>query len=264
MRQTIQRKRSRSHSQPATNRAQFFQKIPEENALHTIGYQVFSNAVVIDDLILTHMHEICDKGLDRSIFNFNEQIGKNDHNRRQAPLRLNNETLQQFDAQIQKLVREKINTALIPSNPVVLHSRANCQAQAAHCDYEPDKAFKSIKSDAHCPLALLVCLQPETTLRVWPNSIKLFTKSESALKHIQPIEGVILQMNPGDVVVFRGDLVHAGSSYARDNVRIHYYLDSDYTPRFANRTWIINLHANEKMKALIQPIHETSQQTLHQ
>ena len=42
-----------------------------------------------------------------------------------------------------------------------------------------------------------------------------------------------------DVLVFRGDVVHAGSWYEQENLRIHAYVDVEGASRRANVTYII-------------------------
>lgn len=47
-------------------------------------------------------------------------------------------------------------------------------------------------------------------------------------------------MNPGDIIIFRGDLIHAGSEYDYDdNLRIHCYYDTKI-PIKHNKTYLIN------------------------
>lgn len=47
---------------------------------------------------------------------------------------------------------------------------------------------------------MIACLEPDTHLTVFPKSIRGDVQLES----------VVLSLNPGDVVFFRCDLVHAG------------------------------------------------------
>jgi hypothetical protein len=63
-----------------------------------------------------------------------------------------------------------------------------------------------------------------------------------------PIVRKTLILQAGDAVLFRGDLVHAGSEYSKANVRLHIYLDSPVVPRDPNRTWIIYKHADPLLR----------------
>ena len=39
-----------------------------------------------------------------------------------------------------------------------------------------------------------------------------------------------MRLDPGDILVFDGDLEHAGAAYTDSNIRLHAYLDvSEYT-----------------------------------
>lgn len=65
------------------------------------------------------------------------------------------------------------------------------------------------------------------------------------------IERLTLNIDCSDIVIFRGDLVHAGSGYENENYRLHAYMDSPKVPRTINRTWLIAKHANDLMKQII-------------
>ena len=80
----------------------------------------------------------------------------------------------------------------------LLVSRPGCQRQHYHTDYDP-AALADV-----APLILLVGLQPGSRLHV---------------------DDGLVEFGPGDVVVLRGDAVHAGAAYRRRNVRLHAYAD---------------------------------------
>ena len=50
-----------------------------------------------------------------------------------------------------------------------------------------------------------------------------------------------IYINKGDVIIFRGDLVHAGAEYYSENVRLHAYIDSVKYKREKNITYIPKL-----------------------
>ena len=80
--------------------------------------------------------------------------------------------------------------------------------------------------DAH--LSMLVSLQDNTKLVVYP-----FDKGG---------EEVPLALNAGDVVIFRGDLVHTGAAYDACNLSLHLYVDSPRAPhqRDAKATYAVD------------------------
>ena len=45
-------------------------------------------------------------------------------------------------------------------------------------------------------------------------------------------------LRAGDLLVFDGDCVHAGSAYTTTNTRVHCYLDSCTHARKVNQTWL--------------------------
>ena len=46
-------------------------------------------------------------------------------------------------------------------------------------------------------------------------------------------------LKKGQVLIFDGDMVHAGSAYEKENTRIHLYLDSEEVPRRRNKTYLV-------------------------
>ena len=49
---------------------------------------------------------------------------------------------------------------------------------------------------------------------------------------------MVVPLEPGDVLVFEGDVVHAGAQYASLNTRVHAYLDAPGVERKVNHTWM--------------------------
>jgi len=135
--------------------------------------------------------------------------------------------------------------ALKPSSMVVIESRPGCQRQAAHCDYIPSEDLLGM-SDEAIPLLFLLAVEPNTTLDVWPRSHQILRSTER-----QSAQRTTLQLDAGDAIVFRADLVHAGSAYTEANRRVHVYLDNSDHRRDPNRTWIIYKHASPAIRSLI-------------
>jgi len=73
------------------------------------------------------------------------------------------------------------------------------------------------RTDADMPLSILVALDARVRLRVWPQ------------RGISPL---MILLDPGEVLVFRGDTCHAGLGYSTENVRVHMYL---YHPAYVKK-----------------------------
>ena len=69
----------------------------------------------------------------------------------------------------------------------------------------------------------LLALEPGTELLFYPDG-----PSKPALT---------MRLEPGDVLLFRGDCWHAGAGYTTKNRRMHFYLSSPMRRREAGRTW---------------------------
>jgi hypothetical protein len=95
-----------------------------------------------------------------------------------------------------------------------------------------------------------MALEPATTLEVWPTSHRLVRRTRLT-RVTRKVTRHTVELAAGDVIIFRGDLVHAGSPYEKHNVRIHAYLDHPTVSRPPNRTWVIHDHAPLLMRAAI-------------
>ena len=122
-----------------------------------------------------------------------------------------------------------------------LHSLPGCQTQAAHTDFDPISAKNELVFN------VLFALENNTELHVWPSSHLLFR--DKGIQH--KIKRHTIWMNQGDLLIFRGDLVHAGAAYPNTtNTRLHCYLGCDY--EVANKTWLIHRHASLYVQNLIE------------
>ena len=100
---------------------------------------------------------------------------------------------------------------------------------ADSCRPNSHVAARAPWGDAH--LVMLTALQDGTQLPIYP-----FNKDG---------EREVMELNAGDVFVFRGDLIHIGAEYLSLNIRIHCYIDSLYAPeeREPDKTYFIAPHS---------------------
>lgn len=106
----------------------------------------------------------------------------------------------------------------VASGSVVLHSSPGCRQQQWHTDYDPALLRRCRRK----PLGAVLALQDGTAFMV---------RADDGRQRR-------LQLSRGDVLVFDGDLVHAGAAYAKHNTRVHMYVDSPTTPSVHNQTWL--------------------------
>jgi ectoine hydroxylase-related dioxygenase (phytanoyl-CoA dioxygenase family) len=132
---------------------------------------------------------------------------------------------------------------------VVVESLPGCQRQAAHCDYIPTEDLLALPP-TEMPLLFLLAIEPNTTLDVWTGSHLILRPAKTKTTSV-PISRTTVQLDAGDAILFRADLVHAGSAYTEANRRVHVYLDNLEHHRDPNRTWIIYKHAPASVKSLI-------------
>lgn len=200
--------------------------------LHRDGYAVLRNWITIPDRELTALQK---RAADAEpIFN---GPGRNDRRRRQLTLRPRDGTW--LGSVRTRLAADFAATGHTPTGFVLLASDPGCARQAAHQDYVPDDTLLGTP-DGQMPLLFLLALEDDTTLDVWPGSHR-FRGADTTAR----IERETLCLGPGDAVLFRGDLIHAGSAYeTAPNCRVHVYLDHPSNPRTPNRTWIVSKHGS--------------------
>jgi hypothetical protein len=109
-----------------------------------------------------------------------------------------------------------------------LGSNARKRAKAAA------KAFKNGKGDWRVPLSILIVLEPGTTFSVMPGSQVAVWSGR--IEDFQKLELCKLILRPGQIIVFRQDVIHSGDAYASDNLRLHAYLDHPHVVRPSDTT----------------------------
>ena len=86
-----------------------------------------------------------------------------------------------------------------PSRACVLHSKRGCKRQAFHSDFDVN-AFVDVRVK---PCSVLLALEDQTTLHFLSGPVEL---------------------SRGDILIFDGDVVHAGSEYHAENTRFFMYV----------------------------------------
>ena len=211
--------------------------------LHSQGYTVIPRFLGVTNT--AHLWEIVSTYTDRHrldpIFNFNA-LAPTDRKRRQIDM----------PTWMSALLRASLMAAVpgrMATDCVILESARGCQIQAAHTDYIPDAALLETDDDT-VPLLAVFALQNGTKLDVWPESHRLMRRPRLT-RHTPKVARKTVELDAGDVIVFRGDLIHAGSAYTARNLRIHAYLDHPTVSRPPNRTWVIQKHAEPLLRAAV-------------
>ena len=108
------------------------------------------------------------------------------------------------------------------NNIYAVRSKAGCPRQPKHTDTADPHSLLDTNPD-DVPLALIYALEDGTKLRIWPLTGGVIT----------------IQLQPGFMVVFRGDVFHCGMEYEVQNTRIHAYIDSPLYKRTPNKTILV-------------------------
>ena len=114
------------------------------------------------------------------------------------------------------------------STLLILGARKGCKEQDPHTDFEPDD-FTIDAADP--PFSVMICVQKGSSLVVydgshqWVRDAELVERSGIRLRRTrQPRQRTILNLVPGDVVIWNGGLVHSGAGYKVANLRLFNYI----------------------------------------
>ena len=105
-----------------------------------------------------------------------------------------------------------------PSEFNAIRSSATCTRQKTHWDYDPNK----VRYRKRKPCSAILALSEGARLYVYDQVLK---------------REVTVVVPPGAILLFDGDVPHAGASYAAVNTRIHVYLDVTGVDREPGYTW---------------------------
>lgn len=95
------------------------------------------------------------------------------------------------------------------------------------CEHMPTMMLATLP-DIEFPLAVMVALHNDTCVNVWTGSIRKGWLDPVILKETRPMEITTVTLKKGDVLVYRGDLIH---SITNVKEHVHCFLDSMYVPR---------------------------------
>ena len=212
--------------------------------INSTGYIIIKNIISINTDDITNLEKQINTN---KIYIFNDHWDNNDKTRYQTVL---NEDSISFIPQLNKIINS-INPLLQKSNWVIIKSEIGCKKQMAHLDYVPTPEFNKIVNGFdknRIPLLVLTSLMDNTYIHIWDKSIDIINGSYTG----EPISSSKILLNKGDVIVFRSDVIHGGSEYDTENIRLHCYLDSPDLCREDDTTFIIKLDAPELNSLIIE------------
>jgi hypothetical protein len=218
------------------------------------GFLVIPGLLNPTGVVLDELHDIIVKR-GRSIFN---DLSRSPGSKRLQTPSLNT---QRISSELDTFITSMKTTAnsrypyLRFCDPVGLLSKPGCGEQPVHADYD----VNDLRNLTHhqCPRGMLAALEDGTELVVYPGSHWLWGAQTDEKKSDITTRRRVLHLNTGDVVFFRGDLLHSGSSYSQTNLRMHAYLDSDMVPRIPDRTWLLGFKRPDIYDQLMSSVDDT-------
>jgi hypothetical protein len=116
---------------------------------------------------------------------------------------------------------------ILPNDTTVITSKPDCMEQEPHTDYDVgDAAFAKAPLDA-LPFSVLLAIDDGTKFVVYGPAASCVKEDRQELT-----------LNAGDLLFFRGDIVHSGASYSKPNSRVHVYVDRYTIARAKNESYM--------------------------
>ncbi len=136
-------------------------------------------------------------------------------------------------------------------SPFLLMSLPDCPVQPAHSDLLPQKNTRRSKIN-QLACACVIAIMENTTLTLWKGVNN--TNIESG----PLVFPSVICLNVGDLLLFTGSQIHAGSAYKELNFRIHLYLDSPMQTHGEDETWRLDICAPKlnRVVELLQDVPE--------
>lgn len=189
--------------------------------LHSHGYVLCPAAVNVSKRVQRSL--AVRRSRATHIFNHNNNRAE-DHKRLQYDLRVREtDGIQNLIGQVHDYLHQRklIDPRFHRLNDwFCLYSLPGCQQQRLHYDYNPDE-LNALVEEQHIPLGIIVGVDE--------NPGRLYVSDGQA--------ETLVTYNRGDLLVFRGDLIHAGADYDMYHMRMHCYADSIKHIRDKNRTY---------------------------
>jgi hypothetical protein len=199
----------------------------DTSTLHTQGFVILPGFIEIPEDVKNSVYRQSRRA--RPIFG-------PDRRRKQCTMYAKSKYMQKFkqrlDAELDPIV-SNLSPNFVRDEWQILFSAPGCKRQQSHTDYEPRGGILDVGHE-EMPLAAVLALEDQTNLVVWPNFIGY------DFEGFDRENGEVAEFNAGDLLIFRGDLVHAGAGYPdRSNVRLHCFIDNQNVDRKNNRTFIV-------------------------
>lgn len=203
-------------------------KKKNHNKLNKNGYIIFKNRY-IDNNKLTDIYNDIKIQSKRAKYIFNNKY--NDKKRKQSSLNKKKKVISDYIDSIKKTINDNINTTELKYKKwIILKSLEGCEKQTPHLDYIPTEDFINLIDKDEDKLSYFFISAIENT------KIYVYGKYQST----NYIEKKI-NIPKNSIILMRADLIHAGSDFDKNNIRIHCYLESPYLPMKFNKIHKIDI-----------------------
>jgi hypothetical protein len=122
---------------------------------------------------------------------------------------------------------------------VQMHDGSEKQTTTAYLSYPTEEEREIISRQNKIPLIILVSIMDHTTIDIWENSHNWMQLHDNE-SFDPPVVKKTITLEKGEICILRGDVIHAGTGYTKENIRLYSYYDSYSVMTNDNKVYMID------------------------
>jgi hypothetical protein len=194
------------------------------NELNKKGYIIIKNKYNSMEK-LKEIFEIIKKQSNNATYIFNNKI--NDKKRKQCRLNIKTKIIKEYVETIKKSINDNLDLKDTKYKKwIILKSLDNCKSQIPHLDYIPTDNFINMIKNNNSSYFFINAIE----------KTQIYTYGKY-LDNKHKKRKIIIQ--PNSILLMRSDLIHAGSDFDKENIRLHCYIETPYIPMKYNKIYKI-------------------------
>lgn len=113
------------------------------------------------------------------------------------------------------------------------------QTTTTYLSYLPETEKEKVDKTNKIPLIMLVSIMDDTTIDIWENSHNWMRLHDNE-SFDKPVAKKTICLEKGQICILRGDVIHAGTGYTKENIRLYSFYDSYSVMPNNNKVYIID------------------------
>ncbi|ETN04744.1 hypothetical protein PPTG_14532 [Phytophthora nicotianae INRA-310] len=179
------------------------------------GYVVGRSKLLVD-IFDEALHEVRGLAFAPIFGDVFDESGAGDPKRLQTPIGTLGSAMKKVHGAVKAIVTDTEDQwEMKEASWTALKSLPGGDRQGPHKDFPAFETTKALLTKRRIEASVIVALMPRTRFIVFPRRFGSVVDRDDAKELI---------LDKGDILIFRGDLVHAGAAFDEENVRLHCYV----------------------------------------